>query len=308
MATITENLLGPSGRMISNDSTNLMKDQKNRNKSENGNESENGKDPLIFGFLMSNQFVLQITCASFLLFVIAEIFGAIIGNSWSLLGDAAAMSVDVMTYFTNMQAERIKARSGYVPIETKMILEVWVPTFSVCALLGVTAYVTVGAVHDIIYKPEDDDVDIYIMYGFAIGNTVVDVLSVYMFWLRGKQVFEQDRVQLANADSMENDDVEEGIAVNGTINTIVTGTEKNLNMISAFTHVGGDTLRTISIFIAAMCASFGAGAPYLCDAWAAVVVTVTIVAMVIPLINEICLAYSKISIEREEEEHNSNIN
>ena len=68
MATITENLLGPSGRMISNDSTNLMKDEKNRNKSENGNESENGKDPLIFGFLMSNQFVLQITCASFLLF------------------------------------------------------------------------------------------------------------------------------------------------------------------------------------------------------------------------------------------------
>ena len=44
----------------------------------------------------SNQTVLSITCISFSLFVIAEAIGAIAGNSWSLLGDAAAMSVDVV--------------------------------------------------------------------------------------------------------------------------------------------------------------------------------------------------------------------
>ena len=82
-------------------------------------------------WVMSNQLVLQVTCASFLVFVLGEVAGAIIGNSWSLLGDAAAMSVDVMTYFTNMQAERIKSRCGFVPLGTKMILEVYVPTFSV---------------------------------------------------------------------------------------------------------------------------------------------------------------------------------
>ena len=47
----------------------------------------------------SNQTVLMITCASFLVFVIAEIIGAIVGNSWALLGDAAAMSVDADKLF-----------------------------------------------------------------------------------------------------------------------------------------------------------------------------------------------------------------
>ena len=43
---------------------------------------------------------------------------------------------------------------------------------------------------------------------------------------------------------------------------------KNLNMISAFTHVGGDTLRTLSVFVAAAIATFSGTPGYLCDAWA----------------------------------------
>jgi Co/Zn/Cd efflux system component len=252
---------------------------------------------------VTNLLVLKVTCASFLIFVLGEIAGAIIGKSWSLLGDAAAMSVDVMTYFTNMLAERIKAREGVVSLPTKMILEVYVPSFSVCALLGVTAYVTVGAVHDLLYTPEDDDVNIYIMYGFAVANAVVDVVSVYMFWLIGKNVFKQDKFALANvadADDVDDVEVENGaVAMSDTASpkTQVVGKEKNLNMISAFTHVGGDSLRTISIFVAAVIASLKAGAPYKCDAWAAIVVTVTIVFMVMPLIREIYKAYWRIRAE-----------
>jgi len=141
---------------------------------------------------MSNQHVLMVTCASFFLFVIGEIIGAVAGHSWSLLGDAAAMSVDVCTYFTNMVAERIKAQSGGEPLSerTRLILEVAIPSFSVCALLGVTAYVTVGAVQDIITPPEGgDDVDISILYGFASANMLVDIISAYMFYRKGRDVF-----------------------------------------------------------------------------------------------------------------------
>lgn len=45
----------------------------------------------------SNQQILIFTCTVFFLFVIAEIFGAIMSGSLSLLGDAGAMSVDVFT-------------------------------------------------------------------------------------------------------------------------------------------------------------------------------------------------------------------
>ena len=81
----------------------------------------------------SNQTVLAVTCASFALFVVAEIIGALASNSLSLLGDAgfyilllyiltkyniiysklsAAMSVDVMSYFCNMFAEYVKSKKA----------------------------------------------------------------------------------------------------------------------------------------------------------------------------------------------------
>jgi len=61
----------------------------------------------------------------------------------------------------------------------------------------------------------------------------------------------------------------------------------NLNMLSAFTHVGGDILRTASVFIASMVATIGGVDPNTCDAYAAIVVSVTIVLAVIPLCMEI---------------------
>jgi Co/Zn/Cd efflux system component len=46
---------------------------------------------------VTNQTVLLVTTILFAGFVVAEIVGALAGNSLSLLGDGAAMSVDVMT-------------------------------------------------------------------------------------------------------------------------------------------------------------------------------------------------------------------
>jgi hypothetical protein len=58
--------------------------------------------PLFFcGVELSNHLLLQVAAFSFLVFVIAEIVGALASNSLSLLGDAAAMSVDVFTVRNN---------------------------------------------------------------------------------------------------------------------------------------------------------------------------------------------------------------
>lgn len=92
----------------------------------------------------SNLNVLYITTASFLLFVIAEIIGAIASNSLALLGDAAAMSVDVFTYACGIWVERIKARGGKMTKFVRLMTEVYIPGFSVLALLSVSAWVTSG--------------------------------------------------------------------------------------------------------------------------------------------------------------------
>ena len=49
------------------------------------------------GVELSNQVLLRVAAFSFLAFVLAEVVGAVASNSLSLLGDAAAMSVDVFT-------------------------------------------------------------------------------------------------------------------------------------------------------------------------------------------------------------------
>jgi Co/Zn/Cd efflux system component len=68
---------------------------------------------------------------------------------------------------------------------------------------------------------------------------------------------------------------------------------KNINMMSALTHVSGDTLRTVSVFVSAIVASVTDVPTSVCDAWAAVVVSLTILGIVIPLLREILLSVTK---------------
>jgi Co/Zn/Cd efflux system component len=66
-----------------------------------------------------------------------------------------------------------------------------------------------------------------------------------------------------------------------------SSTKKNLNMMSAFTHVSGDTVRTLSVLTAATVSLVTGIDGDICDAWAAIVVGLTIVAMTAPLVLDI---------------------
>ena len=243
---------------------------------------------------MSNQCILIITMLSFLFFVIAEIIGALAGNSKSLLGDAAAMSIDVVSYICNIYIERLKEREGKIPKSTLMWINVIIPAFSLVALIGVTLYITIEAIADIMVPPEDDDVSIPILYGFASANFLVDILSVVAFYCKGKEALYSIHgvgdTRIYRVSRVTSDDNEERL--NDPFGP--TSSEINLNMASALTHVGGDTLRTFSIFFAAVVATVTDIPGYLCDAWAAVIVTITIVGLIVPLSIEICKAYFKL--------------
>ena len=65
---------------------------------------------------VDNKFILIVSAISFGLFMIAEIIGALAGNSLALLGDAAAMSVDVNAYLTNLYAEYAKEKYGSIDV------------------------------------------------------------------------------------------------------------------------------------------------------------------------------------------------
>lgn len=190
-----------------------------------------------------------------------------------------------------MYAEYIKSKNGELDARTKCILEVFVPSFSVCALLAVTAYVTSDAVNVLIDGSGDDDVNVYFMYAFATANFVVDVISFAMFFGRGAKAFKDETEEMTFRASIRT------FSLDGRVNRFDVTTESegehssaNLNMLSAFTHVGGDSLRTAAVFIAALVTTFGGVDSTLTDAYAAIVVSVTIVLAVIPLCYEISKA------------------
>jgi Co/Zn/Cd efflux system component len=177
-----------------------------------------------------------------------------------------------------MYAEWLKSKGEELSIRTKIILEVGIPCFSICALLGVTAYITSDAVEVIKSNGADDDLDVHFLYGFAATNFLIDVISTYLFYARRKVVF-------LHSGSHEN--IPEADFSDVSTTSEEKPQEKNLNMISAFTHVGGDTLRTCAVFIAAVVSDTTTAPGSVCDAWAAVIVSITIIICVIPLTIEI---------------------
>lgn len=184
-------------------------------------------------------------------------------------------------------------KAGDVEISDRMrfVLEILIPAVSLCCLLIVTGYVTNEAIH-VLRNPSDDHekVNIYFLYGFSSANVLVDLLSSYMFFQNGDEdVFLSYRIQKRyNSYNSLVDEMQEG---NDNDAKVVSAA--NLNMISAFTHLTGDSMRTFSVIIAALISTIAKIPSNICDAYAAIVVTITIAFMVIPLIREIWKAMVK---------------
>lgn len=159
------------------------------------------------------------------------------------------------------------------------IHEIYVPSFSIAVLLAVTTFILVLAILEI-QSGGSDDTNLVILFVLSSINAVVDVVCFVMFYWRRGDILTHRMPSIT------------GIEDNGYTN-IDTNTKQislknaNLNMLSAFTHVAGDTLRTIAILIAAIVASTTNYKSSLCDAWAAVIVSFTIYISVIPLVYEI---------------------
>jgi Co/Zn/Cd efflux system component len=194
-------------------------------------------------------------------------------------------------YICNIYAERLKAGDVEISVRMRFVLEILIPAISLCCLLIVTGYVTNEAIH-VLRNPSDDHekVNIYFLYGFSSANVLVDLLSSYMFFQNGDEdVFLSYRIQKRyNSYNSLQDEVQDGSEHDTKIVSAA-----NLNMISAFTHLTGDSMRTFSVIIAALVSTIAKIPSNICDAYAAIVVTITIAFMVIPLIREIWKAIVK---------------
>lgn len=165
----------------------------------------------------------------------------------------------------------------------------YVPAFSVLALVCVILAVMVFAAIEI-HSGGDDETSVQMMLIFASINVVVDIVCIAIFYFR-QDVILFSRPAKEGTGEPKASPTPQTNSTNTNTNTNTMFNSANLNMFAAFTHVGSDTLRTLAIFLAVLAAKTTSARSSVCDAWAAVAVSVTIFVAVLPLSREIYHAY-----------------
>jgi Co/Zn/Cd efflux system component len=154
------------------------------------------------------------------------------------------------------------------------------------------------SIQEIRFPSGDGTVNVFFLYGFASLNLIIDIASGYMFLRKGKKfAYTEQQEENSNPHTHNLD-----IKPNYKSEQSTTEAQKtiNINMLAAFSHLGADSMRTASIFIAAVIASVTDIDSNLCDAWAAIIVSITIFIMVVPLINFIIKSAIKLCRQNQE--------
>eukprot|EP01039_Chlorochromonas_danica_P010645 gene10645-11802_t len=242
---------------------------------------------------LSNVTILLIASLLFGCFAVAELIAALVSlsalpndhmhcKSLALLGDAACMLLDVITYLAGLIAERLRARHGSLDLPARRLTELLIPSLSLFSLLSVTICLIIDAI--LVLRRGDygrnDPVQAETMLAFAIVNYLIDILVLSCFLSQGKNS------SLFVVETMN--PYRESPFCNNSAGIVPPQpppqTLPNLNMLSAFAHVGSDALRTTGVFVAAIVAMSLKHDQVECDAWAALVVALSILAGVTPLV------------------------
>ena len=253
---------------------------------------------------LSNYTILKITACLFSVFVTGEIIGALVSNSLSLLADASSMSIDVFSYLTNIYVEYVVNKGDSLSKNMTLFLFAGVPLFSLVALLAVTIWIVAEAIAVILNPPDSSSVDIYVMFGFASFNMLVDLLSLSLFYknydsaLLNRQISRRSTSISAIIKTPNDGDADRMRMLSKSVLHQVNFSDKsdnyNLNMLSAAAHVYADSLRTIAVFASALSVQLGAvHNSDIADAWAALVCSITIILAMIPIVMEIINAFRR---------------
>jgi len=179
------------------------------------------------------------------------------------------------------------------------MLEIGIPLVSITCLFTVTLYVTYSAVLLLLLKKHDDEtnVNVYYLYGFAGANFFIDIFGAILFCYQ-KGDNSEDNSELSpsllqnssdTSSQSENGSTDSEVPIKSSLPT------RNLNMKSAYAHVVGDTLRTLSLFMAAIMSDLFGIRGNVTDAWAAIIVSITIFILVIHMLIELYFASKKIT-------------
>lgn len=184
----------------------------------------------------------------------AQVAGALISNSNALLEDCASMALDAVTYLINIAAEcrpepnlRKKQRNQLIS-----------SGLSFGFLLGVTVYFLQDAIKTLASGDfSDDGVNAYIVFGFAVGGLVFDLICLAPYFFYGCPCIKK-------AEDEDEDIVDAGAK------------SEEMNLCSALMHVSADLMRSTTTFVESILIwAFNINGSK-CDVYATVIVSATI--------------------------------
>jgi len=182
--------------------------------------------------------VLALTAALFASITAAQTVGALIAHSMALLADCVSMGADALTYTLNIGVECLKGRPSHTAAELT------VAAISMGILAYGTVMVTIEALGTLKGETDDggEEVNAYIVLGFALGGIVFDIISLQAFLRHHKK----------------------------------TNSGKEMNMWTALMHVGADFVRSMSTFVSSMLMLILNFDTTKTDAWTTMVITFTL--------------------------------
>jgi len=197
---------------------------------------------------------IVVTMVLFATITSAQFGAAIIANSLALLGDCGSMLVDTFSYGANLWAECVESKHK----ERNQLIATFV---SILVLMGITGFVIYDSISILLSDgSDDDDVNAYIVFGFALGGLVFDLLGLFALG-EGKK--------------------EES-----------TGAA-DLNLHSAGLHVLADLMRSTTTLIESILIWAGTVNGTSADATAALIVSALIIIPCVEMIREWLLEYRR---------------
>eukprot|EP01061_Rhynchopus_euleeides_P022206 TRINITY_DN3616_c0_g1_i1.p1 TRINITY_DN3616_c0_g1~~TRINITY_DN3616_c0_g1_i1.p1 ORF type:complete len:317 (+),score=108.70 TRINITY_DN3616_c0_g1_i1:64-951(+) len=161
----------------------------------------------------NNKIVLSISLVLFATITSAQVAGALIAGSTALLADCASMGLDTLSYAGNLLAECFPQEDARVQQRNYLITA----GVSYAALIGISVYFLVSGIQTLMASGGDDEeVNPYIVFGFAVAGILFDIISLVPYCYRMRQTHDDASVE---------------------------------NLKSACSHVSADLLRSISTFI-----------------------------------------------------------
>ena len=256
-----------------------------------------------------NIFVLKVTAGLFIVLVIAEFIGAFVSHALSLLGDATAMCVSIISFLVNIYIEEYKLENEELDEQTLWVVDILIPFLTIFPLIGVSIYILVDAISRL-GNPRGD-VDVYYLFIFSSISLIVDSISVSMFICSEDDLFSEEKVTYltpmdgeGSVRSAREDLYYQGhesaeksklvaVPIPQDAECVETKTKKNLNILSAMTQIVGDFVRATATLTAACIAVITHTNPEICDAWAGIVGSATIFVIAIFFICEVSVQMSE---------------